>query len=88
MNGRLRQVISGRNVTLLDDGGNGGSAAAADGTTPTGMNFNEAASGRNGLGISSGFTTTGRTVKICMQHPEYERSQVVLEVVENEGQKD
>lgn len=87
MNGRLRQVISGRNVTLLDDGGNGGTTAT-DSSTPAGMNFNEAASGRNGLGISSGFATVGRTVKICMQHPEYERSQIVLELVENEGQKD
>jgi hypothetical protein len=52
VNGRLRQVISGRDVKLLDDG---------------------AASG---------------TVKICMQHPEQERNQVVLELIVNEGLKE
>jgi hypothetical protein len=53
-NGRLRQVISGRDVRLLDDGAN----------------------------LMSG------KVKICMQHPEYERCQVVLELVVNEGLKE
>ncbi|MCJ1474008.1 hypothetical protein MMC13_002664 [Lambiella insularis] len=52
VNGRLRQVVSGRDVRLLDDGGNGG------------------------------------TVKICMQHPAIERSQVVLEMIVNEGLKE
>ncbi|MCJ1286136.1 hypothetical protein MMC26_005479 [Xylographa opegraphella] len=52
VNGRLRQVVSGRDVRLLDDGMNGG------------------------------------TVKICMQHPEIERSQVVFEMIVNEGQKE
>lgn len=52
VNGRLRQVVSGRDVKLLDDGVNGG------------------------------------TVKICMQHPEIERSQVVLEMIVNEGLKE
>ncbi|MCJ1401983.1 hypothetical protein MMC11_005202 [Xylographa trunciseda] len=52
VNGRLRQVVSGRDVRLLDDGVNGGS------------------------------------VKICMQHPEIERSQVVLEMIVNEGLKE
>ena len=28
------------------------------------------------------------TVKICMQHPEHERSQVVLEMCVNEGLKE
>ena len=52
VNGRLRQVVSGKDVRLLDDGANGG------------------------------------TVKICMQHPELERSQVVLEMIVNEGLKE
>ena len=51
VNGRLRQVINGRDVKLLDDGGNG----------------------------------KGRTVKICMQHPEYDRCQVVVEMIAVEG---
>ncbi|KAK2868115.1 hypothetical protein FQN49_003145 [Arthroderma sp. PD_2] len=93
MNGRLRQVIAGRNVTLLDDGGNGSGGAEPPASAVGGSNFNDAASnaagaGRNGLGISTGFGTVARTVKICMQHPERERSQIVLELLENEGQKD
>ena len=51
-NGRLRQVISGRDVRLLDDGGE------------------------------------KETVKICMQHPEAERCQLIVEMVVNEGQKE
>jgi hypothetical protein len=51
-NGRLRQVVSGKDVRLLDDGANGG------------------------------------TVKICMQHPEMERSQLVIEFIVNEGLKE
>ena len=52
INGRLRQVVSGRDVRLLDDGAHGG------------------------------------TVKICMQHPELERCQVVVEMIVNEGLKE
>ncbi|EEH17664.2 hypothetical protein PABG_00227 [Paracoccidioides brasiliensis Pb03] len=90
MNGRLRQVIAGRNVTLLDDGGNGSGGMSS--SSPT--NFNEAAaavnplSGQNGLGLSTGFSTSGRTVKICMQHPEHERSQIIVELLENHGLKE
>ena len=65
INGRLRQVISGRDVRLLDDGGNGGGGVGGAG---------------GGVG--------GGTVKICMQHPEHERSQVVLEMIVNEGLKE
>ena len=52
VNGRLRQVVSGRDVKLLDDGGPGGA------------------------------------VKICMQHPENERNQIVVELIVNEGLKE
>lgn len=52
INGRLRQVVSGRDVKLLDDGG------------------------RNG------------TVKICMQHPDWDRCQVIVELLVNEGLKE
>lgn len=57
VNGRLRQVVSGKDVKLLDEGVSGGG-------------------GRRG------------TVKICMQHPERERSQVVLEMIVNDGLKE
>lgn len=56
-NGRLRQVIAGRDVKCLDDGESGGTAGH-------------------------------RTIKICLQHPEYERCQLVVELVLNEGQKE
>ncbi|KAI9812293.1 MAG: hypothetical protein M1827_004742 [Pycnora praestabilis] len=56
-NGRLRQVIAGRDVRCLDDGQSGGSAGQ-------------------------------RTVKISLQHPEMERTQIVVELVLNEGQKE
>ncbi|PGH20389.1 hypothetical protein AJ80_03657 [Polytolypa hystricis UAMH7299] len=113
MNGRMRQVIAGRNVVLLDDGGNNasynidsnsGNAANSSSSlnATTSANFNQAANamgapaaassggamGQNGVAFSSGFGTVARTVKICMQHPQYERSHIVVELVENEGQKD
>ena len=53
VNGRLRQIISGKDVRLLDDGAGGKG-----------------------------------TVKICLQHPEYERTQVVVEMIVNEGLKE
>ncbi|KAF2124245.1 hypothetical protein P153DRAFT_351133 [Dothidotthia symphoricarpi CBS 119687] len=56
-NGRLRQVISGRDVKCLDDGLSGSSAHE-------------------------------RTVKLCLQHPQQERCQVVVELVLNEGLKE
>ncbi|KUL86365.1 hypothetical protein ZTR_08614 [Talaromyces verruculosus] len=86
MNGRLRQVIPGRNVVCLDDGGNMG---AVDDKISQESNF--AGAGANGHAHSSStsdLARTGRTVKICMQHPEYERSQIVVELIANEGQSD
>ena len=50
--GRLRQIVSGHDVKMLDDGGKTG------------------------------------TVKICMQHPEWERCQVIVEMIVNEGLKE
>lgn len=58
MNGRLRQVIAGRDVRMLDDG------------------LGALASGRQGK------------VKVAMQHPEVERSQIVVELALNEGLKE
>ncbi|KAJ5534088.1 hypothetical protein N7527_000342 [Penicillium freii] len=87
MNGRLRQVIPGHNVVCIDDGSKvpgslNGNAQANTGGSGLGSGFSDATNG------SSGSPSMGNTVKICMQHPEYERSQIVLELVENEGQKD
>lgn len=58
-NGRLRQVISGREVRCLDDGGGSGGAGGGK-----------------------------RSVKIGLSHPGYERMQILLELVINEGQTD
>ena len=79
MNGRMKQVIAGKDIKMLDDGGGGSSSHSI----PTGG----LGGGLNGS-VMQGFYATPRTVKICMQHPDYERSQVVVELVENEGQKE
>ena len=59
INGRLRQIVSGKDVKLLDDGVAGGQQGRGEGR-----------------------------VKISMQHPEWERNQIVFELVINEGLKE
>ncbi|KAK3081180.1 hypothetical protein LTS18_009347 [Coniosporium uncinatum] len=73
MNGRLRQVISGRDVRCLDDGV-GGSAAQS--------------TGGGGSGGVAGGGVKKRTVKVGMQHPENEKCQIVVELIINEGLKE
>lgn len=68
-NGRLRQVIAGRDVRLLDCGSNGQGGAAG-----------KAAVGGKG--------EEQRTLKIAMCHPEWEKCQLVVELVLNEGQRE
>ncbi|KAJ5182628.1 hypothetical protein N7492_000244 [Penicillium capsulatum] len=83
MNGRLRQVIPGHSVVCLDDGSKlPGSFGQVNANGI--VNHLGGYPGANGTSYGS----TGHTVKICMQHPEHERSQIILELVENEGQKD
>lgn len=77
MNGRMKQVIAGKDIKMLDDGG-GGSGAS----TPGGLG-----GGANGLGLQ-GYGATQRKVKLSMQHPAHHQSHVVVELIENEGQKD
>ncbi|PWY72936.1 hypothetical protein BO70DRAFT_355004 [Aspergillus heteromorphus CBS 117.55] len=84
MNGRLRQVIPGHNVVCLDDGSSMPGSGANSIPTSAGGAVNLSSGLSNGASLAS----SGRTVKICMQHPEYERSQIILELIENEGQKD
>lgn len=78
-NGRLKQVIPGHGVDCLDDGsrlpGSFGQANAGGINTQT--NFNR----------KNGASTNQHSVKICMQHPYYARSQIMLELVENDGQE-
>ncbi|KAI1504914.1 CNH domain-containing protein [Biscogniauxia marginata] len=72
-NGRLRQIIAGRDVRVLDYGVRG----------PTG-----GSSKTNGYGqaspTDSGVSSKG-TVKICMAHPEVAGQQIVLEMLLNNG---
>jgi hypothetical protein len=71
-NGRLRQIIAGRDVRCLDygfrgpTGGSGSTVIAGVPQQPTGLD-------------SKG------TVKICMSHPEVQGGQIVLEMVLNDG---
>lgn len=81
MNGRMKQVIAGKDIKCLDDGGGGNGGGGSAASTPA------LGGGLNGLGMQ-GFGAAPRTVKISMQHPEFERSQVVVELVENEGQRE
>ncbi|KAB8072329.1 CNH domain-containing protein [Aspergillus leporis] len=84
MNGRLRQVIPGHGVVCLDDGSSMPGSGANSIPTTAGGTVNLSSGLSNGVALAN----TGRTVKICMQHPEHERSLIVLELIENEGQKD
>lgn len=86
MNGRLRQVIPGHHVVCIDDGSKmpgsftGGNPQSATGSSSLSSGFS---------GHTNGFSSPiGNTVKICMEHPDYERQHIVLELVENQGQKD
>lgn len=69
-NGRLRQVIAGRDVRCLDYGVN-----------PLGAG--NASSHMNSPGCDNG--AERRTLKLAMAHPEIAGNQIVLEVVLNEG---
>ncbi|PWY91485.1 hypothetical protein BO94DRAFT_394877 [Aspergillus sclerotioniger CBS 115572] len=84
MNGRLRQVIPGHGVVCLDDGSSMPGSGANSIPTSAGGAVNLSSGLSNGTSLAN----NGHTVKICMQHPEYERSQIILELIENEGQKD
>lgn len=74
-NGRLKQIIAGRDIKCLDDGGGG---TLSGGGANTGV-VN---------GVPTGLGAASRTVKVVMQHPELERTQIVLELVLNDGMKD
>ena len=78
MNGRMKQVIAGRDIKCLDDGGGGSGASPSIPSLGGGM---------NGLGVQ-GFGAAPRSVKFCMQHPEFERCQVVVELLEIDARQD
>ncbi|KIW27352.1 uncharacterized protein PV07_07096 [Cladophialophora immunda] len=72
-NGRLKQVIAGKDIKLLDDGGGGSGGAQTQTQAMLG-------GGINGLGLKN-FGNAPRTPKIVLQHPEYEKSHVVVELL-------
>ncbi|KAI0467401.1 CNH domain-containing protein [Xylaria cf. heliscus] len=73
-NGRLRQIIAGRDVRVLDYGIMG----------PTGGFYNSNGYGARTNGADDGLDSKG-TVKIVMAHPEVAGQQIVLEMLLNNG---
>ncbi|CAJ2504039.1 Uu.00g114330.m01.CDS01 [Anthostomella pinea] len=73
-NGRLRQIIAGRDVRVLDYGVKG----------PTGGLYNTNGYGLQANAVEDGLDSKG-TVKICMAHPEVAGQQIVLEMLLNNG---
>ncbi|KAK5735778.1 Rho guanine nucleotide exchange factor [Elasticomyces elasticus] len=77
-NGRLKQIIAGREIKCLDDGGSMAASGAANVSNANGPN-----------GSANGPTAAiNRTVKFVMQHPEAERTQIVVELLLNENMKE
>jgi len=72
-NGRLRQIIAGRDVRCLDYGVN-----------PLGVGGANSHMGSNGFGNGA----EKRTLKLAMAHPEVAGSQIVLEMVLNENHQE
>lgn len=72
-NGRLKQVIAGKDIKLLDDGGGGSGAAQTQTQAALG-------GGINGLGLKN-FMNAPRTPKLALQHPEYEKSHLIVELL-------
>lgn len=63
LNGRLKQVVAGRDVRCLDNG-------------------------RGQSGVVGATGAAERSVKFALQHPEIEKSQIVVELVANEGRRE
>ncbi|CAK4032945.1 Rho1 guanine nucleotide exchange factor 3 [Lecanosticta acicola] len=73
-NGRLKQIIAGREIKCLDDGTNWSANGGA--IPPT-----------NGI-VNGPTAQAGRTLKLVMQHPEQEKNQIVVELLLNENMKE
>ncbi|EXJ79918.1 hypothetical protein A1O3_08203 [Capronia epimyces CBS 606.96] len=74
-NGRLKQVIAGKDIRLLDDGGGGSGGAQPQTQTQPALG-----GGINGLGLKN-FLTAPRTPKLVLQHPEYDKSHLIVELL-------
>ncbi|KAI7296892.1 hypothetical protein KC315_g18649 [Hortaea werneckii] len=85
-NGRLKQIISGREIKCLDDGGSSSAPIAPplmQHPPPGPGGVNGALNGSGGLPGPD-----RRSVKFVMQHPELERTQIVVELLLNENMKE
>lgn len=71
-NGRLKQIIAGREVKCLDDGTNW----SANGPPQT-----------NWI-VNGPMAQASRTLKLVMQHPEQDKTQIVVELLLNENMKE
>ena len=76
-NGRLKQIIAGREVKCLDDGTNWSANTPQPASTIGDVKIN-----------GSGLVRDGRTLKLVMQHPELEKTQIVVELLLNENMKE
>ncbi|GAM88503.1 hypothetical protein ANO11243_065360 [Dothideomycetidae sp. 11243] len=76
-NGRLKQIISGRDVRCLDDGGGGSLSGGSL----------QPVAAANGMANGSS-NTAARTVKVAMAHPANERCQIVVELLLNQDLKE
>lgn len=90
LGGRLKQIIPGRDVRCLDDGRSGGGQQTTGGASLAygAGGFGGLAAGLGGLGVDGGFGAVRgakRSVKFALQHPEYERNQIIVELVSDEG---
>lgn len=75
-NGRLRQIIAGRDVRIIDYG--------VRGPTGTDAAQSQQIHGLNGVSAGVAYASKG-TVKIAMSHPEVPGKQIILEMLLNEG---
>lgn len=73
-NGRLKQIIAGREIKCLDDGSGWSPASEKQ---PQIVN-----------GAANGAASPSRTVKLVMQHPELDKTQIVVELLLNENMKE
>jgi hypothetical protein len=81
-NGRLRQIIAGRDVRCLDYGARGPTGTTA---TPPHLQSPVVAGQAAGLGGAGSVVDSKTTVKISMTHPEISGMQIVLELLLNDG---
>ena len=76
-NGRLKQIIAGREIKCLDDGSNWSANYPSQQTNGAAVN-----------GPPPDSAGTQRTLKFVMQHPELDKIQIVVELLLNGNRKD